>query len=318
MTLIRWKMPLVDLHTHGLAGMDSRTADPEEYLRLAESYMAHGTAAFLPTVFPGPVEQMRDQLGAIKRAMEIQGNTPSSPLNLKGDRGGLFPTGGSGSALILGAHLEGPFVNPEKAGALPREHFLPATADNLKRLLDGFEGVVRLITVAPELPGALGVIEEAAARGIRVNMGHSAATFAEAKDGRKAGATGVTHLFNAMPQMHHREPGLAGYALTDDTLYVELIADMAHVHPAMLMLVTRCKPHDRVILVSDSLLAAKTEGVPPRGPIYMPGGKTLAGSGITLADAVRNLVSLGVPEEQAGMYASQNPARYIGVLPENL
>src|SRR5512143_1724930 len=282
-------MAYTDLHTHGLMGRDSRMAEPGEYLRLAEAYMAQGTGAFLPTVFPGPVDRVRAQLAAIKKAMEMQSNPPLSPS----------------AARILGAHIEGPFVNPEKAGALPPDWFLPATVDNLKRLMEGFETVARVITVAPELPGALSLIEDASRTGLRVNMGHSSATFAQAADGRRAGASGVTHLFNAMSPMHHREPGLAGYALMDDGLYVEVIADLVHVHPEMLQLVIKCKPASRVILVSDSLLEAKTDAVPPAGPLYMPGTKTLAGSGITLADAVGNLVSIGVPRGEAERFATE-------------
>jgi len=172
--------------------------------------------------------------------------------------------------------------------------------------------------MAPELPGALSVIGKAVSLGIRVNMGHSAATFSQAADGRRAGATGVTHIFNAMSGLHHREPGLAGYALMDDSLYVELIADFAHVHPDVLKLVMRCKPTERVLLVSDSLGQAKTRGAPEKGPLYMPDGKTLAGSGITLSDAVENLSSIGVGPETARRMAYDNPSAYIGPAAESL
>ncbi|MBI5189837.1 MAG: amidohydrolase family protein [Nitrospirae bacterium] len=289
-------MLYTDLHTHGISGRDSRSADPETYLRMAEAMLAHGTGQFLPTLFPGPVPVMRAQMDAVKRAMEVQG------------RDGL-----GGSARLLGVHLEGPFVNPAKCGALDRDEFITPTLDNLSRLTYGFADVIRIITVAPELPGAIEVIEAATELGIRVNMGHSAATFDDARDGRHAGATGVTHLFNAMSGLHHREPGLAGYALTDDTLYVEIIADMFHVHPAALRLVLACKPAERVILVSDSLAGAKTPGVPEMGPLYMPDGLTLAGSGISLADAVANIGSLVIPGLDPGALASANPTRYIGM-----
>ncbi len=122
---------------------------------------------------------------------------------------------------------------------------------------------------------------------------------------------GVTHLFNAMSPIHHREPGLAGYALVEDRLYVEVIADMAHIHPEVLRLILRCKPPERVLLVSDSLAGAKTDGVPENGPLYMPDGATLAGSGITLGDAVKNIESLGVPLETATLFASTNPRRFL-------
>lgn len=289
-------MLYTDLHTHGISGRDARSTEPEAYLRMAESMLAHGTGAFLPTLFPGPVNVMRAQMDAVSRAMEVQARD-----------------GGEGSARILGVHLEGPFVNPARCGALAKDEFIPPTLDNLARLTDGFEDIMKIITVAPELPGAIEVIEAATGLGMRVNMGHSAATFDDARDGRAAGATGVTHLFNAMSGLHHREPGLAGYALYDDTLYVEIIADMAHVHPAVLRLVLMCKPVDRVILVSDSLAGAKTPGVPEMGPMYMPDGTTLAGSGICLADAVANIASLVIPGLDAGRLASVNPLSYIGM-----
>ena len=281
----------LDLHTHGLMGRDSRSTNPDEYLLLAASYKSAGTDAFLPTLFPAPIDVMRSQMKAIRTAME------------EGGKGGF--------ASILGVHLEGPFVNPAKCGALGKGNFLQPDIDSLLRLVEGFEDLIKIITIAPELPGALALIEKAASLGIRVNMGHSAATFEEAKAGRAAGATGVTHLFNAMSGMHHREPGLAGYALSDDGLYVEIIADFAHVHPEMVRLVLRSKPSSRIILVSDSLAAAKTPGAPSMGPLYLEGGRTLAGSGITLADAVNNIVSLGVPRETAASFAGTNPRRFL-------
>jgi N-acetylglucosamine-6-phosphate deacetylase len=283
----------IDLHTHGISGHDSRSKEPDSYISMAGAFLSHGTGAFLATLFPGPIPVIRAQMAAVKRAMELQGPDPQS-------------------AKILGVHLEGPFVNPVKCGALDRESFLAATTDGLKRLTEGFEDIVRIITVAPEMPGALFVIEAASGMGIRVNMGHSAATFAEAAEGALAGASGVTHIFNAMSGIHHREPGLAGYALTDDELYVEVIADFAHLHPEVVRLVIKCKPRSRLILVSDSLAPAKTGGVPPAGPLYMPDGKTLAGSGITLADAVKYVDSLNIPGADPLLFARDNPAAYIG------
>ena len=293
----------LDLHTHGLMGRDSRSTDPDEYLVLAASYKSACTDAFLPTLFPAPIDAMRAQMKAIKSAMEEQNINPPNPPLPKGGKGGF--------ASILGIHLEGPFVNPAKCGALGRDNFLAPDIDSFMRLIEGFEDFIKIMTIAPELPGALALIEKAASLGIRVNMGHSAATFEEAKAGRAAGATGVTHLFNAMSGMHHREPGLAGYALSDDGLYVEIIADFAHVHPEMVKLVLRIKPPSRIILVSDSLSAAKTPGAPDMGPLYLEDGRTLAGSGITLADAVKNIVSLGVPEETASSFAGVNPRRFL-------
>ncbi len=292
---------IIDLHTHGISGFGSRSESPEDYLEMAAAMKAHGTDAFLPTLFPGPVGIMRAQLAAIRKAMEEQ----------------------SAPAVILGANLEGPFVNPRRQGALgpvgrPRveECFWPPSIDNLRRLIDGFEDVVKVITIAPELKGALRLIEFCADAGIIVDMGHSDASFEQARDGAKAGARGVTHLFNAMSGLHHRNPGLATYALMDDDLYVELIADGVHVCPETIRLVLKLKPADKILLVSDSLAQAKTPAHPEPSPLYLPDepGRpaTLAGGGLTLMECVERMTRLaGAPPESALRFASENPERFL-------
>ncbi len=306
-------MKFIDLHTHGLAGFGSRSERPEDYLGMSAAMKAHGTDAFLPTLFPGPADAMRARLAAVKKAMEERG---------------------SGGAEILGANLEGPFVNPLRKGALgpdaPADRLQPVdrlradeifqmpSVENLKRIIDGFEDIVKVITIAPELPGALRVIEFCADNGIMVNMGHSEADFGQAGDGAKAGAKGVTHLFNAMSGLHHRTPGLAAYALMDDDLYVEIIADGAHVHPEMLKLVLKLKPPERILLVSDSLAQAKTPAHPEASPIYLPAeaGRpaTLAGGGLALMECVERMTRLaGTPQESAQRFASENPGRFLKV-----
>ncbi len=292
-------MNFIDLHTHGLAGFDSRSDKPEDYLKWAAAMKTHGTDEFLPTLFPGPVDVMRGQLAAIRAAMEMQASS--------------LP---AGAAVILGANLEGPFVNPRRKGALGpvdrlQEEGLTPSVDNLKRLIDGFEDMVKVITIAPELPGGPQLIEYCVDLGIVVSMGHSEATFEQAREGAAAGARGVTHLFNAMSGLHHREPGLAGYALMDDDLYVELIADGVHVHPEMVRLVLRLKPPDKILLVSDSLGQAKTPSHPEPSPLYLPDGVTLAGGGLTLAECAHRLTLLGVPDESARKFASENPEKYL-------
>jgi N-acetylglucosamine-6-phosphate deacetylase len=306
-------MNFIDLHTHGLAGFDSRSDRPEDYLKWAAAMKAHGTDAFLPTLFPGPVDVMRGQLAAIRGAMSEQAKgsaptrlfEPPSPASGEGRE--------VGTSIILGANLEGPFVNPRKKGALgPADRLLTPSVDNLKRLIDGFEDMVKVITVAPELPGGPQLIEYCVDSGIVVNMGHSEASFEQAREGAAAGARGVTHLFNAMSGLHHREPGLAGYALMDDGLYVELIADGVHVHPEMVKLTLKLKPADKILLVSDSLGQAKTPAHPEQSPLYLPDGVTLAGGGLTLIECARRLTLLGVPEGQARKFASENPEKFLG------
>ncbi|MEK6527286.1 MAG: N-acetylglucosamine-6-phosphate deacetylase, partial [Nitrospirota bacterium] len=179
---------------------------------------------------------------------------------------------------------------------------------SLKKIIDGYENIIKVITVAPELPGALKVIEKCSFLGIKVNMGHSDATYKQALDGKKAGATGITHIFNAMRPFHHREPGLIGFGLLDEDIYIEVIADSAHIDTVALKLIFRSKRLDRIILVSDSVKGKKDK----RGRICSKPG-VLAGSSITISQAVRNIIKIGIPESIAIESAFDNPKRYLGV-----
>ena len=280
------KQLLIDIHVHGAEKYDTLTRRQDDILRIADIHGQRGTDMLLPTVYPGPIETMRESMGAIRRAMSSQ-------------RAG---------AKILGVHLEGPFLNPERAGTLDRKSFQDPSPRNLTALIDGFEDIIRIITIAPELSGALQLIEICREKGFLVHLGHSDATFEQAEEGKRAGATGITHLFNAMRGFHHREPGLAGFGLMDDDLYVEVIADMAHLHVQSLKMVLEMKSPERILLVSDSVMGPGWG----KGPIRGPGGM-LQGSGITLMDCVKNLVTLGVHQEWAISFASDNPKRYLGV-----
>ncbi len=267
----------IDLHIHGLGRFDTRTTVPGEILKLAASQGRAGVSAILPAIYSGPVELMRMQMAAVCEAMRIQ------------------KTG----AKILGVHLEGPFLSPSRAGAQDATTFIMPTLSKLKKLVAGFEDAVKVITLAPELPGALKVIERCASLGIRVNMGHSDATYAQAMVGKRAGATGVTHLFNAMRPFHHREPGLAGAGLMDEDLYAEVIPDGVHLSAEVLRMVFKTKPKGRIILVSDAV----------KGPQYKQG--VLQGSTITVARGVSILRRLGVGEKAIDRAARTNPARYL-------
>ncbi len=217
------------------------------------------------------------------------------------------------ASLILGVHLEGPFLNPAKCGAQRKSSFAKPTISALKKLIEGYEDIVKIITIAPELPGALKVIEKCVSFGIKANMGHSDATYKQALEGKKAGASGISHIFNAMRAFHQREPGLAGMGLLDKDIYIEVIADNIHLSRATLELIFKIKRNDRIILVSDSVRDAKKRKV----PVYVKSG-VLAGSAITLADAVNNLKDIGIPEETAVKTAHENPKRYMKELYRNL
>jgi len=240
----------------------------------------------LPTIYPGSIESMRDNMVAVQRAMAVQRE----------------------GALILGVHLEGPFLNPERAGSLDRQSFAEPSVEMLTRLVEDFEDIIKIMTIAPELPGALRVIEVCREMGFLVHMGHSDASFEQAEEGKSAGATGITHVFNAMRGFHHREPGLAGFGLMDEDVYVEVIADMAHLHPQSLKMLFDMKSPDKIVLISDSVKGPGWGNGPIRGA-----GGILLGSGISLKDAVKNLISLGVPSERALQFASDNPMKYLGI-----
>jgi len=277
---------LIDLHVHGAEKYDTLTRRQDDVLQVAKIHGDHGTDAIVPTVYPGDVDDMRANMDAVRRAMETQ----------------------KSGAAILGVHLEGPFLNPDRGGALNKKRFLDPSTKKLAELIDGYEDLIRIITIAPELPGALKVIEKCRAQGILVHLGHSDATYEQAEEGKRAGATGITHIFNAMRGFHHRDPGLAGFGLMDDEIYVEVIADLVHLHPQSLRMVLEMKKPDRILLVSDSV---KGPGW-GKGAIRGPGG-VLEGSGVALMDCVKNLVSLGVHQEWALQFATENPRKYLGI-----
>ncbi len=273
----------VDLHTHGLGPYDTRDADPRTILELARSHRKKGTALIYPTIYPSEAAGMRAGMSAVREAMAKSG-------------------------LIGGINLEGPFLNPGRCGALGAGNFRRPTLSNLKELIAGFEDAVKIITVAPELPGALKVIERCAGLGIRVNMGHSDATARQAREGKRAGATGVTHLFNAMRPFHHREPGLAGFALLDEDLCVEIIADGVHLGLETFELVLKIKDHKKIILVSDSVKGGRGK------PVYENG--ILAGGGKTLSECARTLKRLfpEMDERLLKLFGKDNALRYMGLI----
>jgi N-acetylglucosamine-6-phosphate deacetylase len=271
---------------HGAEKYDTRTRRQDDIIQMADIHGKRGTSALVPTVYPGSIEAMRENMAAIRRAMAARRD----------------------GARIIGVHLEGPFLNRERAGALDGNSFAEPSRETYTRLVEDFEDIIKIITIAPELPGALRLIELSRERGFLVQMGHSDATFEQAEEGKRAGATGITHLFNAMRGFHHREPGLAGFGLMDDDIYVEIIADMAHLHPQSLKMIFDMKSPDKIILISDSIIGPGWGTGPIRGA-----GGTLLGSGIALADAIKNLVSFGVPPELALRFASGNPMKYLGL-----
>jgi len=277
---------LIDIHVHGADKYDTHTRRQDDILQVADIHGRRGTSALLPTIYPGSIEAMRENMAAVRRAMSAQRE----------------------GATILGVNLEGPFLNPERAGALDKNSFMDPSVEVFSRLVEDFEDIIKIITIAPELPNALRLIEMSREKGFLVHMGHSDASFDQAEEGKRAGATGITHLFNAMRGFHHREPGLAGFGIMDEDVYVEIIADMAHLHQQSLKMIFDMKGLDKILLISDSVMGPGWGSGPIRGA-----GGVLLGSGIPLADAVNNLTMIGIPQEWAVQFASENPMKYLGM-----
>ncbi|HVN95237.1 MAG TPA: hypothetical protein VMT62_02310 [Syntrophorhabdaceae bacterium] len=300
-------MPVIDVHTHGVGGYETKGAGPDDIIRIAEIHGSYGIDAVIPTIYSSSIKRMRADIAAVKKAMEMQGSGV-------GDRGwgrkksSKPQTKKMKPATILGVHLEGPFLNPVRAGALDAHSFLPARISHYKELIQGFGDIVKIITVAPELKGATGLIKTITDTSVIVSMGHSDATYGEAEAGFNAGAKGITHIFNAMRPVHHREPGIAGFGLTNPHIYVEVIADPFHLHPKTIELIFGAKKPDRIIIVSDSVKAAKkdacTLGVADRA------GRLLGGS-TPVTESARYLVGLGFPKKIVERCVSVNPERYL-------
>jgi N-acetylglucosamine-6-phosphate deacetylase len=290
---------VIDLHTHGIGGLDTRVAEPPAMLKIASDQGRAGVSAILLSVYPGPMGAMRDQIAAVRQAMDRQGSSlePASSGHQPG-----------GPATILGVHLEGPFLNPARSGALDPSSFLEPREQTFRRLVEGFEQIIRTMTVAPELPGAERLIRLIANTGIAVNMGHSDARYAEAEAGFRAGARGITHLFNAMRPFHHREPGIAGFALINRDVYVEIIGDLRHLSIETVEIILRLKEPERVLLVSDSV---RETGLPPPPEEGEAGGVLLGGS-MTLPAVARGLIQRGLDGEIVMRAVTVNPLAYLG------
>jgi N-acetylglucosamine-6-phosphate deacetylase len=291
----------IDIHVHGGGGFSLATPDPEEVRSYARWVAAKGVTSFLASVVADTPDQSEAYLRAAAQA--------AGPL--------------ADGAELLGIHLEGPFVNPVCRGALPETWLRSPDMGLFRRLVDAAGGHLRMLTLAPELAGAHAILEEAAAAGCVVALGHSDARYEGAREAFAAGARHLTHTFNAMRPFHHREPGLLGAALESHAVTVELIADGVHVHPAAARLLLAAKGAANVALVTDGVAPAglsrgtfRTGGREARlsqGRITLPDG-AIAGSAATMDVLVRNVVEWGLaPLADAVRMASTAPARIIGL-----
>jgi len=291
----------IDIHVHGGGGSDVMDGNYEAINQIAIAHSHFGTTSFLPTTMTMNKNKIIRSLKTIYEA------------KLKGTEG----------AEILGVNLEGPYINPEKKGAQREIDIRKPSIKEFSELNKASGNMIRLVTVAPEMPGAIGFIKYLCKQGIIASVGHTNATYVQTQAGIQAGLSHVTHTFNAMRGLHHREPGVVGAALTSPELTVEVIADGIHIHPIVLKILTKIKESEKVVLITDAMRAAGLkegtydlggqEVIVAKGQARLKDG-TLAGSVLTMDKAVKNMVSkVGVLLPRAIQMASFNPAKSIGI-----
>ena len=302
----------IDIHIHGGAGHDLMEGSNEAVEVIARSIVERGTTSFLPTTLSAPAETLRHSLADLHSVLASWNAAHDGPM-----------------AEPLGIHLEGPFISAECRGAHPREDLQIPSNNLLQQFLDAAGGWLRILTLAPELEGALELQQYALRKGMRVALGHSGATCEQALRAIDAGASHAVHVFNAMRPFAHRDPGIVGAVLTDDRVMAEVIADGVHVAAAALRLLVRAKGVDRTVLVTDAVSA--TGMCPGR---YLLGGMeivlgddprtglpccrnregALAGRVLTQDRAICNMVAMaGVSLQDAVRMATYNPARVLGI-----
>jgi len=294
----------LDLHVHGMRGIDTNAATAEDFLQFSREAAMHGITSLVPTTLACPAEELRQVLTNVREARRL----------------------GTPGARLLGVHLESNFISLEFKGAQPAEQIFPATdprAEVILRILEEFNEEVRVVTLAPELPGALDLIQWLLDHQIIVSLGHSAATYEEAIAAIEAGATQVTHLFNAMRPLHHRNPNLVGAALERDEVFTEMVCDGIHVHPAVISAAISAKGAERFIPISDGLQGAGMQAgefifggqhITVKDGVARLDSGTIAGSITTMDQIVRFLVNqVGWDEGETLYMASTTPADGLGI-----
>jgi N-acetylglucosamine-6-phosphate deacetylase len=284
---------LVDVHAHGGGGA-SFGADPPACAQVLATHLAHGTTTMIASLVTAGLDELADQVRTL------------ADLAAAGQ--------------LAGIHLEGPWLSERYKGAHPAHRLINPELADVERLLRAGRGAVRLVTMAPELPGALAAIEYLAARGVVVAVGHTGADYDTARAAIAAGARGATHLFNAMPDLLHRQPGPALALWRDARVWVELVCDGVHVHPDLVAQVMATKP-DRCVLVTDAMAAAgSADGDYQLGELAvqvtagvarLAGADTIAGSTLTLDRAVATAIAAGVDPVLALRAATCHPADYL-------
>ena len=292
----------IDEHIHGAGGADVMDGERNALKTISDCLVKEGTTSFLATT-------MTQNSKKITRALQAVNSAVGSP-EITGAR-------------VLGAHLEGPFISLRRAGAQPVEYVEAPSIERFDEFNAAAGGNIKIVTLAPEAEGGLALIEHIAKKGVVASIGHTDATYHEVVAAVKSGAKSVTHTFNAMTGVHHRDIGVAGSALLMDALNCEMICDLIHVSAPVIRLALKNKPQDKFTLITDSMRAKWIpEGESELGgqKVFVKNGEvhlgdgTLAGSVLKMNDAVKNLVTkCGVPFTQAIDCATANPAKNIGV-----
>jgi N-acetylglucosamine-6-phosphate deacetylase len=297
----------VDIHIHGGAGLDVMRASTAELPRLGKFLASHGVTGYFPTTVAAPLDQTCTALDRIADAIEA-GSSPAQ----RGD----VP------ARPLGIHLEGPFLSHKRRGVHSPENLIEPTLQIFERLWQAARGHISVMTIAPELPGAMVVIAEAARRQVCVSIGHSDAELRVAREAVAAGARHATHTFNAMRPLDHRDPGIIVEVLTDDGITADIVADGIHLDPAIVQLFLRAKGTQRAVLITDAISATgMPNGRYQLGPMMVDvkDGKCtldgkLAGSVLTMDRAVRNVTEFSDWSlRDAVRAATLNPAQAVGL-----
>ncbi len=287
-----------DSHIHGISGHGTEEGDPGEIEAMSRALPRFGTTSFCPTLYPAPRAELAER---VRRAASAR--TPED------------------GARILGLHMEGPFISPERLGVQRPETASPVDLEFLDELWEASGGRILTMTVAPELRGMRELALSCAKKGIILAAGHTNATYENMVEGMQAGILHATHLFNGMSQMHHRNPNAVGAVLIHPEISCEIVADGRHVHPDLVRLVARDKPLDRIVLVTDSIRPAQ-QAVGPwiangqevelaDGIFRRKSDGVIAGSCLTMIEGVRNLAAWGISVQDAARMAGGNPARVL-------
>lgn len=296
----------IDIHIHGGAGHDVMEAEPSALAAIETAMARNGVTSYLATTVTAPEDRLLHALEHLGKAVSKN-------------------RGQSNRAVPLGIHLEGPFISHAKCGVHPTKNLVPPSAQLFDRFWQASRGNIKMMTIAPEVPGAIETIRHAGTLGVHSSLGHSNATYEQAMKGISAGATHATHTFNAMRAFDHREPGILGAVLTDKAITADIIADGIHVAPATLQLFLAAKGSERAILITDAISATgMPEGRYKLGTfdVDVKDGRCeyqgkLAGSVLTLDRAVRNVMTFASwPLANAVRMATLNPAKLLGIASE--